>query len=106
MNIGVGVTTSTSGINAELLFEWAKRADAGPFSSLGVVDRVAYQNYEPFTALAAAAAVTRRGRPAPMGGIAPPRNTATLAKQAPPLEALSDAPPRLGVAGGARGADD
>ena len=57
MNIGVGLPTSTSGISAELLFEWAKRADAGPFSTLGVVDRVAYQNYEPFTALAAAAAV-------------------------------------------------
>src|SRR5260370_33238032 len=69
MNIGVGLPTSTSGINAELLFEWAKRADAGPFSSLGVVDRVAYQNYEPFTALAAAAAITRRGPPAPPAAV-------------------------------------
>ena len=55
MNIGVGLPTSTSGISGELLLEWAKRADAGPFSSLGVVDRVAYHNYEPFTALAAGA---------------------------------------------------
>jgi alkanesulfonate monooxygenase SsuD/methylene tetrahydromethanopterin reductase-like flavin-dependent oxidoreductase (luciferase family) len=71
MNIGVGLPTSTPGINAELLFEWARRADAGPFSSLGVVDRVAYQNYEPFTALAAAAAITRRVRLATMVAIAP-----------------------------------
>src|SRR5437899_4416128 len=62
MNIGVGLPTSTSGISGQLLVDWAKRADAGPFSSLGVLDRVAYQNYEPFTALAAAAAVTGRVR--------------------------------------------
>src|SRR2546423_15020560 len=89
MNIGVGLPTSTSGISGQLLVDWAKRADAGPFSSLGVVDRVAYQNYEPFTALAAAAAVTQRGRLATMGVIAPLRNTAIPAKQAAPVDPLS-----------------
>src|SRR2546428_6573916 len=97
MNIGVGLPTSTSGISGQLLVDWAKRADAGPFSSLGVVDRVAYQNYEPFTALAAAAAVTRRVRLATMGVIAPPRNTAIPAKQAAPPDAISDGPPPPGV---------
>lgn len=105
MNIGVGLPTSIPGINAELLLDWAKRADAGPFSSLAVVDRVAYQNYEPFTALAAAAVVTRRVRLATMVVIAPLRNTAILAKQAASLDALSGGRFTLGLAVGARGED-
>jgi len=105
MNIGVGLPTSTSGISGQLLVDWAKRADAGPFSSLGVVDRVAYQNYEPFTALAAAAAVTQRVRLATMVVIAPLRNTAILAKQAASIHALSGGRFTLGVAVGARGED-
>ena len=105
MNIGLGLPTTTTGMTGELLIDWAKRADNSPFSSLGVLDRIAYQNYEPFTALAAAAAVTRRVRLATMIVIAPLRNTAILAKQAASLDALSDGRLTLGLAVGARGED-
>jgi len=105
MNIGLGLPTTTAGVSGELLIDWAKRADAGPFTSVGVLDRIAYQNYEPFTALAAAAAVTRRVRLATMIVIAPLRNTAILAKQAASLDAISAGRLTLGLAVGARGED-
>ena len=105
MNIGLGLPTTMAGISGDLLVEWARRADAGPFSSLGVLDRIAYQNYEPFTALAAASAVTKRVRLATMIVIAPLRNTALLAKQAASVDALSAGRLTLGLAVGARGED-
>jgi alkanesulfonate monooxygenase SsuD/methylene tetrahydromethanopterin reductase-like flavin-dependent oxidoreductase (luciferase family) len=105
VNIGVGLPTTTPGASGGLLVEWARRADAGPFSSLAVLDRLVYDSYEPFTALAAAASVTARVRLATMIVIAPLRNTALLAKQALSVDALSDGRLTLGVAVGARDDD-
>ena len=105
MKIGLGLPTTNAGMTGELLIEWAKRADHGPFSSLGVLDRIAYHNYEPFTALAAAAAVTRRIRLATMIVIAPLRNTTLLAKQAASVDALAGGRLTLGLAVGAREED-
>ena len=48
--------------DGSLILEWARRADQGPFASVGVLDRVAYDSYDPFVALAAAGAVTERVR--------------------------------------------
>ena len=102
MNVGVGLPTTVPGATGELLLEWARRADDGPFSSVAVLDRVVYDSYEPFAALAAAAAVTSRVRLATMIAIGPLRATALLAKQAASVHGLSGGRLTLGLAVGAR----
>ena len=102
MNVGVGVPNTLRGADDRLLLEWARQADAGPFSSLGVFDRMVYDSYEPLTTLAAVAAVTERIRLATMIVISPLRNTAVLAKTALTIDGLSNGRFTLGIAIGAR----
>ena len=105
MNVGVGLPAGISGAAGPLIVEWARQADAGPFSSLGVLDRLVYASYEPLTSLAAAAAVTRRVRLVTMIVIGPLRHTVMLAKMAASLDALSNGRLTLGLAVGARQED-
>ena len=102
MRIGIGLPTSTPGGSGDLLLDWARRAEEGPFSSLGVVDRVVYDSYDPLIALTAAAAVTSTIQLCTMIAISPIRRTAVLAKQAASLDALSGGRLVLGVSIGAR----
>ena len=105
MRLGVGLPSSVPGTEAPRLLEWARRADAGPFTSLGVVDRVAYDCHEPMALLAAAASVTERVNLVTMVVIAPLRSTAILAKEAAFIDALSGGRLVLGLALGARTSD-
>jgi alkanesulfonate monooxygenase SsuD/methylene tetrahydromethanopterin reductase-like flavin-dependent oxidoreductase (luciferase family) len=58
VNIGLGLPIS----DPTALLDWARRADAGPFTTLGLLDRLAYDNPEPVVTLSAVAAVTTRIR--------------------------------------------
>lgn len=105
MRIGVGLPNGVPGTDALLLLEWARRAEQGPFTSVGVIDRVAYDCYEPMGALAAAATVTERVRLATMVVIGPLRSTALLAKEAAFVDQISGGRLVLGLSVGARQED-
>ncbi|MBI4261480.1 MAG: LLM class flavin-dependent oxidoreductase [Actinobacteria bacterium] len=105
MRVGVGLPGIVPGAEGDVVLEWARRADSGPFSSLGTIDRLAYGNQEAFAMLAAAAAVTSRVRLVTMAVIAPLRPAALLAKEAATVDRLSGGRLVLGLATGARQED-
>jgi alkanesulfonate monooxygenase SsuD/methylene tetrahydromethanopterin reductase-like flavin-dependent oxidoreductase (luciferase family) len=105
MQLGIGLPNGVPGCQPELLVDWARAADDGPFASLGVLDRVVYETIDPVVALSAAAAVTERIELMTCILIAPLRETSTLAKQIISLHALAPGRLTIGAAIGARGED-
>jgi alkanesulfonate monooxygenase SsuD/methylene tetrahydromethanopterin reductase-like flavin-dependent oxidoreductase (luciferase family) len=105
MQVGVGLPSTIPGAQGQLIIEWACRADEGPFSSLGVLDRLVYDSYDPLITLGAVAGVTHRVKLATTIIIGPLHNNSLLAKTAASLEALSGGRLVLGLAVGARKED-
>lgn len=106
MDVAIGLPNAVPGTSGKQLLEWARRADARGFSCLGTIDRIVYDNYEPLTALAGAAAVTERIGLCTSVLLGPLRVNATeLAKQALSLQALSAGRFTLGIGLGGRDDD-
>jgi len=105
VDIGIGIPNSVRGTTGPQLLEWARRAEAAGFSTLGTIGRIAYPSYEELTVLAAAGAVTERIGLMSNILLAPTRITAELAKQASSVHELTGGRLTLGVATGGR-ADD
>ena len=60
MRVGIGLPAAVPGTDMTLLGRWAAEAERAGFASVGVIDRLVYDNLDPLTALAAAAASTCR----------------------------------------------
>lgn len=105
MQIGVGLPTTTPGADRPLFLEWVGQAEQGPFSTLGVFDRLAHDSFDPLVSLATAAATTNRIRLATTILTGPLYSTALLAKSLASLDVLSGGRLVVGLAIGAREAD-
>jgi alkanesulfonate monooxygenase SsuD/methylene tetrahydromethanopterin reductase-like flavin-dependent oxidoreductase (luciferase family) len=102
VDIGIGIPNTVRGTTGPQLLEWARRAEAAGFSSLGTIGRVAYPGYEELTVFAAAGAVTERIRFVTNILVAPTRSTAELAKQAATVQQLTGGRLTLGLGVGGR----
>jgi alkanesulfonate monooxygenase SsuD/methylene tetrahydromethanopterin reductase-like flavin-dependent oxidoreductase (luciferase family) len=107
MQLGIGLPNAVAGTTGKQITDWARAAEEAGFSTLGTIDRLVYDSYEPIAALSAAAAVTERIRLATDVMLGPLRqNPALVAKQALSLDALAGGGRAvLGIALGGRGDD-
>jgi alkanesulfonate monooxygenase SsuD/methylene tetrahydromethanopterin reductase-like flavin-dependent oxidoreductase (luciferase family) len=102
MKIGIGLPFQTSKNSWPAIEKIAQKADAGPYSSFAVIDRLAFDNYEPLVMLAALAPVTKRIRLMTAVLVGPLRRAGVLAKQAATIDGISGGRFTLGIAVGSR----
>lgn len=102
MEIGIGLPAAIPDAPGTLILNWARKADLGPFSSLGLIDRLVYSNYSPLIALTGAGAVTLRIRLVTTVLLTPLFNTGILAKELASIDALTGGRLTVGIGVGVR----
>jgi alkanesulfonate monooxygenase SsuD/methylene tetrahydromethanopterin reductase-like flavin-dependent oxidoreductase (luciferase family) len=101
MQIGVALPQMAPGYGPGTTLDWARRIDAGPFSSVSVGERVTFSNPEMVATLGACAAVTERVQVLANLWVLPQHPMAMVAQQVGTLDQLSNG--RLEVAVGVGG---
>lgn len=100
--VGVLLPNGVPGCSGETLRQWIQTIDQGPFSSLGVADRLVYVNHEIMMTMAAAAALTSRVTLMSAAFLGPLRPIPLFAKQVATLALLAPGRVSLGLAIGNR----
>jgi probable F420-dependent oxidoreductase len=104
-NIGLAFVNPAPLTKPDLVVNFAKKCEAMGAHSMWTIDRVAYDNLEPLTILAAAAATTRKIRLGTSVLLAGLRHPALLAKTVATLDFISNGRLTLGVGFGSRESD-
>ncbi|WP_043254158.1 LLM class flavin-dependent oxidoreductase [Streptomyces sp. Tu6071] len=105
MKIGIGIPNQIRDVKADIIPEWARRAEDAGFSTLGSVGRIAYPGVMDTVALAAAAGATSRIGLISNVLLGPVWPAHLLAKEAQGIDGVSGGRLTLGIGLGGR-ADD
>src|SRR5262245_28562178 len=105
LKIAIGLPNAIPRTHGAHLIEWARRAEAAGFSSLGTIGRIVFDCHEELIALAAAAGATQRIGLATTVMVGPVHEPVHLAKQAATLDAVSGGRFTLGLGVGWRDDD-
>lgn len=105
MKIGLSIPSTVAEANREILCEWIRRIDRGPFSTLATGERIASPFLDLMGVLSAAAVLTERVRIQSLIALAPVHEPILLAKQAATVDVLSGGRFTLGVGVGMRDYD-
>jgi alkanesulfonate monooxygenase SsuD/methylene tetrahydromethanopterin reductase-like flavin-dependent oxidoreductase (luciferase family) len=99
MRVGIGLPAAVPGVDATAIGPWAAQSERAGFASLGVIDRLVYDNLDPLVALAAAAARTERVEMlTTVLNVGYRRNPIVLAKQIASVDQLSGGRLTVGLA--------
>jgi len=105
MKIGLNLPVMVPGFDRDKILTWARRLDAGPFSSLAAGERITFPNPDILVTLSACAAVTERIRLVFSILVLPMHQPVRVAKQIATLDVLSGGRVTLGVGVGGRDED-
>lgn len=105
MKVGITLPGMIPGTSLDTVLEWAGRADAGPFSSVAIGERLLWPGHDLTVTLAAAATVTKRVRIVSTVVVLPLHSAVVIAKKAATLDQLSHGRLTLGIGIGGRDDD-
>lgn len=97
MKIGVGLPATIPNAPAEVILEWASKAERAGFSTLGIIDRIVYPGCDPLITLAVSAGATKKIGLMTTILIVPVRQGVVLAKEIATLDRLSGGRLTVGV---------
>ena len=105
MKIGLCFPYTQEDLSREVMLEWFRRVDAGPFSTISCGERMVGSSVDMMATLAAAAAVTERVRIVPTLYVLPMHPAIKVAKHAATLDLISGGRTTITVGIGGRAHD-